>query len=76
MKTIEERVKAILAAIEAYTGRRLPKAEDDIDFDESPHGAPAHRHRDTATLNGRAAALANVARDEARIVEINGKLPM
>jgi hypothetical protein len=71
-QSIEERVKAILAAVEGLVQRRLPKAEDEFD----PMDAPGqYKASDTAALNGRAAALARIAADHKRIEEINAQLP-
>ena len=71
MKSVEERVAAILAAVEELVQRRLPKAEDKFD----PMDAPGQwKPKDKAALTGRAAALAHIAIDHKRIEAINAKL--
>jgi hypothetical protein len=71
-QSIEERVKAILAAVEGLVQRRLPKAEDEFDPMDTPG---QYKASDTAALNGRAAALARIAIDHKRIEAINAQLP-
>jgi hypothetical protein len=69
MKSIEERVAAILAAVEELCGRR---EITDKPFD--PMDAPGEKIYDKAALTGRAAALAHIAIDHKRIEAINAKL--
>jgi hypothetical protein len=69
MKSVEERVAAILAAVEELCSRR---AITDKPFD--PMDAPGQwKPKDKAALTGRAAALAHIAIDHKRIEAINAK---
>lgn len=67
--SIEDRVAAILAAVEELCGRR---AITDKPFD--PMDAPGQKIYDKAALTGRAAALARIDADHKRIEGINSRL--
>ncbi|KQN50463.1 hypothetical protein ASE98_23360 [Pseudomonas sp. Leaf48] len=69
MKSVEERIAAILAAVEELCRRRA--ITDKFD----PMDAPGQwKPKDKAALTGRAAALAHIAIDHKRIEAINAKL--